>query len=550
MQKGGGYILPVLRIMSSDLVIDEIDDFTGDDLIAVGRLVHLAGMLGRKVMISSATIPPDLAEGYFRAYREGFAIFSKTRDVRFRIGCAWVDEFKTVVETVLELDTKGAMNQYGEKHQAFVDARIGELKKEPVKRKAEIISLDNIKTERESMGEQTSYEEDKTIETLYFDAILQSIVEKHRKHAFGERETGKNISFGIVRVANISPCVCLTKYLLEGEWPEDIDVRVMAYHSRQVLLLRNEQERHLDAVLKRSKDERKNTTVFENEIIRRHIKRCDRKNLIFIVVATPVEEVGRDHDFDWSTLEPSSFRSIIQLAGRLLRHRDYVPEYPNMAILQYNLRALKNNSSVPAFCRPGYEKSHIKDKNLKLATHDLKKLVDEVSLKKEGVNAIPRIKKPKELDPTKKLADLEHYAILNLLNNYEKKGPETIHGWVDDFWWLTGLPQILSAFRKSEPQVKLYLISEDSHCIFMEKNGKGDLCEVEKAYNIHHTKLGEQILNRLWLKLDYQMFIERIADQFDISEYSAALKYGEIMIPDREDFKEFLYSDYLGMWKE
>ncbi|MFT4927764.1 MAG: CRISPR-associated endonuclease/helicase Cas3, partial [Phenylobacterium sp.] len=59
-KRGGRYILPTLRLMSSDLVIDEIDDFTGFDLIAIGRLIHLAGMLGRKVMISSATIPPDL----------------------------------------------------------------------------------------------------------------------------------------------------------------------------------------------------------------------------------------------------------------------------------------------------------------------------------------------------------------------------------------------------------------------------------------------------------------------------------------------------------
>jgi len=71
-KRGGRYILPSLRLMSSDLVIDEIDDFTGSDLIAIGRLIHLAGMLGRKVMISSATIPPDLAEGYFNAYKKGW----------------------------------------------------------------------------------------------------------------------------------------------------------------------------------------------------------------------------------------------------------------------------------------------------------------------------------------------------------------------------------------------------------------------------------------------------------------------------------------------
>jgi CRISPR-associated endonuclease/helicase Cas3 len=52
--------------MSSDLVIDEVDDFDGRDLIAIGRLIHHAGMLGRKVMISSATIAPDLALGFYQ----------------------------------------------------------------------------------------------------------------------------------------------------------------------------------------------------------------------------------------------------------------------------------------------------------------------------------------------------------------------------------------------------------------------------------------------------------------------------------------------------
>jgi CRISPR-associated endonuclease/helicase Cas3 len=45
--RGGRYILPYLRLMSSDLVIDEVDDFDDQSLIAIGRLIHLAGMLGK-----------------------------------------------------------------------------------------------------------------------------------------------------------------------------------------------------------------------------------------------------------------------------------------------------------------------------------------------------------------------------------------------------------------------------------------------------------------------------------------------------------------------
>jgi hypothetical protein len=77
--RGGRYILPSLRLMSSDLVIDEIDDFDSGDLIVIGRLIHLAGMLGRKVVISSATIPEAMAECYFKCYSEGWALYNATR---------------------------------------------------------------------------------------------------------------------------------------------------------------------------------------------------------------------------------------------------------------------------------------------------------------------------------------------------------------------------------------------------------------------------------------------------------------------------------------
>lgn len=146
-KRGGRYILPYLRLMSSDLVIDEIDDFDGEDLIAIGRLIHFAGMLGRKVMISSATIPPDLAQGYFNVYREGWRLFAKTRQVSANIGCAWIDEFNTKVETISDFDTVEAIHHYQSHHNAFIGKRINKLKDAPIKRKAEIISCDCIKEE-------------------------------------------------------------------------------------------------------------------------------------------------------------------------------------------------------------------------------------------------------------------------------------------------------------------------------------------------------------------------------------------------------------------
>jgi len=53
-------------------------------------------MLGRKVMISSATIPPDLAEGYFNAYQSGWNLFASMRVKKPSIGCAWIGDLNQV----------------------------------------------------------------------------------------------------------------------------------------------------------------------------------------------------------------------------------------------------------------------------------------------------------------------------------------------------------------------------------------------------------------------------------------------------------------------
>ena len=99
-QRGGRQIAPMLRLMSGDLVLDEPDDFDIDDLPALTRLVHWAGLLGSRVLLSSATLPPAFVQGLFEAYRSGRTHFQHNRGERPsaaqpppEICCAWVDEF-------------------------------------------------------------------------------------------------------------------------------------------------------------------------------------------------------------------------------------------------------------------------------------------------------------------------------------------------------------------------------------------------------------------------------------------------------------------------
>jgi len=351
--RGGRYILPALRLLSSDLVIDEVDDFTGGDLIAIGRLIHLAGMLGRKVMISSATIPPAMAEGYFNAYREGWLLYSKTRNASTAVGCAWIDEFSTQVEDISHQQT--AKESYSQAHNQYIEKRVARLNQQYARRKAMVVSCEEAMNQN---ANSTLADKKQT----WFKLIAQTVLVKHGWHYAVDDKTSLKVSFGVVRTANIQPCVQLTRFMLDFNWPDDTEVRVMAYHSLQVLLLRHEQEKHLDAVLKRKEKAGEPPQAFHDQHIRHHLDiiashQPKVSNVLFILVATPVEEVGRDHDFDWAVLEPSSYRSVIQMAGRVRRHREGEVLNPNIGIMQYNLRTLKDGDKPrePRFYRPGYE---------------------------------------------------------------------------------------------------------------------------------------------------------------------------------------------------
>ncbi len=551
-KRGGRYILPCLRLMSSDLVIDEIDDFTGDDLIAIGRLIHLAGMLGRKVMISSATIPPDLALGLYNAYRQGWAVFAASRDRVPSINCVYVDEFNTHTELVGSCDSD--LDAYQAFGQNFINKRVDKLNQQPAKRKAEIIPC--LK------------QPDLPVEKQFFEHVKQAISSKHQQHFTVDPQSQIQVSFGVVRVANIQPCVQLTQYLLGCEWPENTEIRCMAYHSQQVLLLRNEQEKHLDQVLKRKEKEGKLPVAFSHSVIRGHLDNCKTKNLIFILVATPVEEVGRDHDFDWAVIEPSSFRSIIQMAGRVRRHRDGEVAEPNIAILQFNFKGFKGKDER-VFNRPGYEI----DRNTQLKTHDLKVLVDEKPLL-QSVNAIARIQKRSNPDPKNNLADLEHYATGKTLGVDEINKPqatsvtrqdrfasnrrsasepsywnEHLHGHIQGYWWLTALPQHFKRFRKSEPSVQLYLVKKRRGVEFCIRDGdEGKFPPVELMLNIQHQSLSPEQEQKLWLKRNYSQLISEYSESED-QELKTSVRFGEISFTERDDNAEYSYNDQLGLVK-
>lgn len=357
-KRGGGYIAPMLRLLSSDLILDEPDDFDHNDLPALARLVHLAGMLGSKVLLSSATLAPDLITGLFESYLAGRKLFNQSQNKPVpQVVCAWFDERKNGTMATQCGDTQN----FGKNHQKFVQKRVAFLHEQPIRRKANILPV------------SISYHQDKKAQfyTELGQKIIDGAITLHQSHHTVNEKTGQCMSIGLVRIANIKQLVRIAYHLKNIQINQDTHIHVACYHARQLLVLRNYLECALDKVLKRNGNDEQ--AIFEHTEIRQAMAQSHAKHHIFIVLATPVAEVGRDHDYDWAIVEPSSMRSIIQLAGRVWRHRPQkCATNSNILIFNHNIRYLRHHANQLVFTQPGFE-----TQNYKLAKHDMYTLISD-----------------------------------------------------------------------------------------------------------------------------------------------------------------------------
>ncbi|MCE7509726.1 type I-F CRISPR-associated helicase Cas3f [Alloalcanivorax xenomutans] len=397
--RGGRQIAPMLRLMSSDLVLDEIDDFDIDDLPALTRLVHWSGLLGSRVLLSSATLPPSLVRGLFEAYRDGREQYQKNRGepgCPVEICCAWFDEHDRHHETCSDGDGFSGM------HQQFAKRRHQRLAKAEVLRRSEIGDLKGLGQDGASIRQSLA------------ECLRDHAERLHDRHHSVDPHGGRRVSFGLIRMANIDPIfdVALALYRLGAR--DGRRIHLCVYHSQHALLVRSEIERCLDRAL----DRRDAKAVFEMPDIRRRLDAHPEQDQLFIVLGSPVTEVGRDHDYDWAVVEPSSMRSIIQLAGRVRRHREAACDAPNMVLLDTNLKHLERPSE-PAFCRPGFETAG----DWRLNSHSLHDLMrpEEWAV----VDARPRILERQTLRPHESLVDLEHERLrTSLLEPLRDAGPD------------------------------------------------------------------------------------------------------------------------------
>ncbi|WP_418358237.1 type I-F CRISPR-associated helicase Cas3f [Shewanella basaltis] len=370
-KRGGKQIASMLRLLTSDLVLDEPDDFALEDLPALCRLVNWAGMLGSRVLLSSATLPPSLIKALFDAYSAGRKHFNQAQypqEKQQPVWCAWFDEFNS--QTFEKMNT----GDYIQTHKAFVKKRVKRLTEESkALRKGEVIDVKPVDLICPD-GSTASVEYVQTAHTIF-----ESMHKLHGAHHV-THPSGKKVSLGVVRMANINPMIEVTKYLVNMPPHQDHHIHFCVYHSQLPLALRSFKESRLDKALSRHDEQQ----LWQQAEIQQALLNNDVNNHLFVVLGTSVVEVGRDHDYDWAIAEPSSMRSIIQLAGRVQRHRQQEPKTSNVLVLNKNIRALKNE--MPAYCKPGFE-----SKALPLASHDLNELItSELS----HISAITRVEEP------------------------------------------------------------------------------------------------------------------------------------------------------------
>ncbi|WP_159911271.1 type I-F CRISPR-associated helicase Cas3f [Pantoea sp. 18069] len=553
-QRGGRQIAPMLRLMSSDLVLDEPDDFDLGDLPALGRLVHWAGLLGARVLLSSATLAPALVQGLFEAYLAGRREYAKNRGaqpgsaVLPDVCCLWLDEYDQRHANCASADAFMAQ------HISYVQGRSHRLANvAEVRRRAALLPL-QIANAQDADARHAGFAQ----------AVLAAAMAQHAHHHSVDPHSGKRISFGLVRMANIEPLVEVALALFRQGVAAGWQVHLCVYHARFPLLLRSAIEQRLDAVLNR----RTPHAVFDRSDLRQCIDAHASADQMFIVLGSPVTEVGRDHDYDWAVVEPSSMRSLIQLAGRVRRHRTGACMQPNIAVLDTNLRHFQSPAAA-AFRWPGFEDGEA----FLLVSHRLGELLHPHEI--EDLNAIdarPRIQSPlpAQLQPQRYWVDLEHARLRQtLLRAAPPAATTALHGrapmrgaarqppaeslFNGATWWLAPpqdallthvLPQRQRFRQQTREQVDvMLLLNEDEDGVELHlalewvKRSAGP-----RSINITRERMellddrlvqGERIA--VWGTFDYMRAVSELAQSLGISPVACAQRYGTTALPVSSD---------------
>ncbi|MGV0958694.1 MAG: type I-F CRISPR-associated helicase Cas3f [Limnohabitans sp.] len=540
--RGGHHIVPMLRLLTSDLVLDEPDDFGIEDLYALTRLVHWAGLLGSRVLLSSATMPPALIQGLFAAYLAGRQSYQQNRGqpgLAASVCCAWFDENGAAHSEHAD------ENSYVQSHSAFVQKRVAYLaaqQRTDQRRQAYIVPV--------SIQASSTPQ----IRREYAQVILKAALDLHRhpQNQTAEptpagQQSGKRVSFGLVRMANIDPLIDVAMALHDMPMPEGVRIHLCVYHSRHPLLVRSGLEHTIDQALQRHGQDKDPAAQLRKPAIRAAIGAHPEADHLFVVLATAVAEVGRDHDYDWAVVEPSSMRSIIQLAGRVRRHRAGAVQAPNIALLSHNLKALENPGGA-AFTRPGFETA-----DFALTSHALNDLLREQEW--QQLDATSRITQRSPLQAAQQLTDLEHARLGGVMQTLAPKDQSedgvaaelTVRRWWQTLSHLTGVEQRSKPFRHDPQGREEFVLLPNEDDDGMEFCTLDDEQRKQNHDNLFAPlPLPENPAITAWAMRPYMTELTELSETKDQSMDKMARRFGVLGLPKGQGTQVWAWHPRLG----
>jgi len=316
------WMKPMLRLASGPLILDEIDNYDLADMVPILRLIYFAGLLGQDVICSTATMYPAVADAIIEAHRKGSA------------------------ERLALFGRSGPPHRVG----FFSDGQAGSVWASP---SMNVAYQDFCSANSDSRRIMT-FLPDYASEAAIWQDLGSQVESLHHVHAW-EAPGGGRLSIGMIRFAHVRDVVNAAQVLAEYR-SETVEIVLVPYHSRNFMLSRAFIEYRLDGMLRRGQD---SAAPIQDVDVRRRLRQASAqgKSLCVVVVCSPVEDVGRDHDFDWSIIEPSSTRSIVQVAGCVLRHRPaMVSTKPNVLVFRKPVRFFRDrNGKNLIYTNPGFE---------------------------------------------------------------------------------------------------------------------------------------------------------------------------------------------------
>lgn len=301
------YLLQAVRVATSDLVLDEIDQFDGEDLAAIGRLVYQAAAAGRRMIIMSATLTPDIATALHAAYREGWSCYAASRGVSDHVNLLVTGDAPGSCRTN---DTGKPLETILAESSAVTLAALADTP--PARRGAILPGCDD------------------------WDSLVEQIDrECHQLHDTNAVDIeGFKTSFGMIRMTRIDHTAALATQLPSGDIENRLRV-TLCLHSQFPRLHRGWIESRLKRALTRKGDDPNAglRSLCHAENIFERAAAAHLREIEIVLITSPVIETGNDLDFDWAILDPISTRSIIQAAGRVWRHRQGSGPGTNVMIL-------------------------------------------------------------------------------------------------------------------------------------------------------------------------------------------------------------------------